>query len=60
MPRITEINGASGLAGVYQQRPQLWQAFRFHFGALWECAVLDPVILDLCRLKSAFLTGCRH
>ena len=60
MPRITEVPGTSGFVGVYMQRPELWEAFRFHYAVLWEYGTLAPVIKDLCRLKSAYLTGCNH
>ncbi|MBI4299977.1 MAG: hypothetical protein HY677_02495 [Chloroflexi bacterium] len=59
MPRITEVSGAKGFGGVFMQRPELWQAFRFHYGTLWEYSTLDPLTKDLCRLKSAHLNGCR-
>lgn len=48
-----------GFGGVFMQRPELWQSFRFHYGTLWEYSTLDPLTKDLCRLKSAFLNGCR-
>lgn len=60
MPRITEAGGMTGFAGVYAQRPELWKAFQFHYGALWEFSTLDATTKDLLRLKSAFANGCRY
>jgi AhpD family alkylhydroperoxidase len=62
--RISPISGYSdfgpeGFAGIYQQRPELWQAFRFHYGVLWEYSTLDAMTKDLMRIKSAFLNGCK-
>lgn len=64
MTRISPIKGMSdfgpeGFAGIYMQRPELWQAFRFHYGILWELSTLDAMTKDLCRIKSAFLNGCK-
>jgi alkylhydroperoxidase family enzyme len=60
MPRITEAGGLTGFAGVYMQKPELWKAFQFHYGALWEYSSLDATTKDLLRLKSANINGCRY
>ena len=59
MPRISEVAGLTGFAGIYGHRPELWEAFRIQLAALWEFGRIDAVTKDLCRLKSASLNGCR-
>ena len=64
MTRISPIPGMSdfgpaGFAGIYMQRPELWKAFQFHYGILWEYSTLDAMTKDMCRIKSAFLNGCK-
>ena len=58
MTRIPTRNGAPGFAGVYMNHPEMWEAFRAYYGTLWEYGVLDPVVKDLCRIKSATLHDC--
>jgi AhpD family alkylhydroperoxidase len=55
----TGTTGAAGFAGMYMQRPELWQAFRFGYGALWEYSTLDATTKEMMRLRSAFLNGCK-
>jgi AhpD family alkylhydroperoxidase len=64
MTRISPVPGmsdysAEGFGGMYMRRPELWQAFRFGYGALWEYSTLDATTKELMRIKSAFLNGCK-
>jgi len=54
MPRIGQVDG-----NIYKQCPELWEALMLLYGVLWERGTLDPVVKDLCRLKSSFANGSR-
>jgi alkylhydroperoxidase family enzyme len=41
-------------------RPNLLEAFREFVALFWERRLVDPVILELCRLRIAQLHGARH
>ena len=58
MTRIPPAEGFDGFAGVYMRHPEMWQAFQVYYGTLWEYGTVDPVVKDLCRIKSASLHGC--
>jgi hypothetical protein len=58
MTRIPTVPGVPGFAGVYMRHRALWEAFRVSYGTLWAYGKLDPVVKDLCRIKSAALHGC--
>jgi len=60
MPRVSEVDGLEGFAGVYANCPDLFKGFMFRYGLLWSHSTLDPVLKDLVRLKSANLNGCRY
>ena len=60
MPRVKEVGGAEGFAGVYMHRPGLLRGFMFNYGQIWSHSTLDPVLKDLVRLKSSNLNGCRY
>ena len=60
MPRVSEVAGATGFAGVFMHRPDLFKAFMFNYGIIWSHSLLDPVLKDLVRLKSSNLNGCRY
>jgi AhpD family alkylhydroperoxidase len=47
------------LDAVFGLRPELFEAWRAFRGAFWERRLVDPVILELCRLRVAALHGCR-
>jgi len=58
MPRIEPAPQAKGFASVYMRHSALWEAFRVHFGTLWEYGSLSPVVRDLVRIRSATLHDC--
>ncbi len=60
MPRIKEVDGLDGFAGVYAHCPDLLKGFMYRYGLLWSHSKLDPVLKDLVRLKSANLNNCRY
>jgi alkylhydroperoxidase family enzyme len=41
-------------------RPDLFAAWREFAGIFWEKRLVDPVLLELCRLRSAQLHGAQH
>ncbi|MFT6434641.1 MAG: hypothetical protein ACJAVI_002690 [Candidatus Azotimanducaceae bacterium] len=60
MPRVEEVGGLSGFAGVYAHCPDLFEGFMYRYGLLWSHSRLDPTLKDLVRLKSANLNKCRY
>jgi alkylhydroperoxidase family enzyme len=39
-------------------RPVAYERFRELYGGLWDPAVVDPRVLELCRLRIATVLGC--
>jgi alkylhydroperoxidase family enzyme len=50
--------GADEFSRVLGLRPNLLAHFRDFYARLWSPTVIDPVILELCRLRIAGLLGC--
>jgi alkylhydroperoxidase family enzyme len=50
--------GATPLDRVFGLRPDLYADFRRFYALFWERSLLDPVLLELCRLRIAQLHGC--
>lgn len=50
--------GASGLDRVFGLRPDLYEPFRAFYATFWTRELLDPVVLELCRLRVAQLLRC--
>ena len=50
--------GDTGLDQVFGLRPDLYDAFRAFYAVFWTRPLLDPVVLELCRLRVAQLVGC--
>jgi alkylhydroperoxidase family enzyme len=50
--------GATPLDRCFGLRPAAYERFRELYGGLWDPAVLDPRVLELCRLRIATLLGC--
>jgi len=46
------------LDGVFGLRPELYQAWRGFRDVFWDEALVDPVVLELCRLRVATLHAC--
>jgi len=51
-------DGATPLDRVFGLRPNLYEDFRRFYALFWEKRLLDPVLLELCRLRIASLHGC--
>lgn len=51
--------GTTPLDRVFGLRPELYARYREFLALFWERRLLDPVILELCRLQVARLHGCR-
>jgi alkylhydroperoxidase family enzyme len=51
-PGVTPLDRAFGL------RPDAYARFRDLYGGLWDPAVIDPRLLELCRLRIATILGC--
>lgn len=59
MPKLDPPPGAGGSRAIRQHTPEITEAF-YYFRAVFErFTTLDPVLLDLCRLKSALLHDSR-
>jgi alkylhydroperoxidase family enzyme len=53
-----EAPGATPLDRVFGLCPELYEDFRRWSALFWEERLLDPVLLELCRLRVAQLHGC--
>jgi alkylhydroperoxidase family enzyme len=51
-------DGGTPLEGAFSLRPNLFEDFRRFYALFWEQRALDPVILELCRLRVAQIHGC--
>lgn len=56
LPELAD--GDTGLDRVFGLRPDLYAAFRAFYAVFWTHGLLDPVVLELCRLRVAQLLGC--
>ena len=50
--------GDTPLDHVFGLRPDLYEPFRDFYAVFWTDRLLDPVLLELCRLRVAQLLGC--
>jgi alkylhydroperoxidase family enzyme len=50
--------GATPLERVFALRQNLFEDFRRFYALFWEQSLVDPVILELCRLRVAQIHGC--
>jgi alkylhydroperoxidase family enzyme len=50
--------GDTPLDRVFGLRPDLYEPFRAFYAVFWADHLLDPVVLELCRLRVAQLLGC--
>lgn len=50
--------GGTPLDRTFGLRPDLYEDFRRFYALFWEQRLLDPVLLELCRLRVASLHGC--
>ena len=50
--------GDTPLDRVFGLRPDLYDPFRAFYSVFWTDRLLDPVVLELCRLRVAQLLGC--
>jgi len=49
---------ATALDAVFGHRPELYRDYRDFIALFWERELVDPVLLELCRLRIAALVGC--
>ena len=56
LPELAD--GDTGLDRVFGLRPDLYDAFRAFYALFWTDQLLDPIVLELCRLRVAQLLGC--
>jgi alkylhydroperoxidase family enzyme len=52
--------GRDDFERTFALRPNLFAAWREFAALFWEKRLVDPVILELCRLRIAQLHGARH
>lgn len=50
--------GSSSFAGTFALRPELYADFTPFADAVWRDRLVDPVLLELCRLRVAQVLGC--
>ena len=48
----------TGLDRTFGLRPDLYGPFREFYAVFWRDRLVDPVVLELCRLRVAQLLGC--
>lgn len=53
----TTADGATDLVRVFGLRPEAYARWRELYGTLWNPAALDPMLLELCRLRIDDLLG---
>lgn len=58
MTWITTIDGATPLERVLRRRPQLFERVRDFVARPWSDDLVDPALLELCRLLIALTLGC--
>jgi len=49
---------ATGFDHAFGLRPDLYGPFREFYAVFWRDRLVDPVVLELCRLRVAQLLGC--
>jgi alkylhydroperoxidase family enzyme len=52
--------GPDDFARTFALRPDLFEAWREFAGLFWEKRLVDPVLLELCRLRIAQLHGAAY
>lgn len=58
LPGVSEQTGAADtFEQAFRLRPNLYQAWREFAGLFWEEGVVDPRILELCRVRIAHMHG---
>ena len=59
-PAEVECTGgrATALDAVFGHRPNLYRGYRDFYALFWERRLVDPVLLELCRLRIATILGC--
>ena len=53
-----EADGDTPFARVFGLRPDLYEPYRDFVALFWQRRLVDPVLLELCRLRVAQLLGC--
>jgi alkylhydroperoxidase family enzyme len=56
--READRGRSTSLDAVFGHRPDLYREFRDFYALFWERRLVDPVLLELCRLRVAALLGC--
>lgn len=52
-------DGSGALDRIFGLRPDLYEPFLAFYSTFWTHRLLDPVVLELCRLRVAHLLGCK-
>jgi alkylhydroperoxidase family enzyme len=55
---VSDPAPTSELDAVFGHRPDLYREFRDFYALFWERRLVDPVLLELCRLRIAGMLGC--
>jgi alkylhydroperoxidase family enzyme len=53
-----EADGDTPFARVFGLRPDLYEPYQDFIALFWQRGLVDPVLLELCRLRVARLLGC--
>ncbi len=59
MPQLDPPPGETGPRAIRRHTPEISDAFRFYRAAFDEFTTLDPVLIELCRIKSALIHETR-
>ncbi len=59
MTWLTETEGQTPLERVLRKRPELFEYLPGSVAGVWSAGIVDPVILELCRLAIAEVHRCR-
>ncbi len=59
MPNLHPPPGATGSRAIREHAPEINEAFRFYRAVFDQFTTLDPVLVELCRLRSAALHQSR-
>jgi alkylhydroperoxidase family enzyme len=60
LPLPAAAAGADPFERVFALRPNLFEAWRDFSALFWTRRLVDPVVLELCRLRVAQLLGARY
>jgi len=58
MPWLQEVEGKTPLERVLRTHPALFERFRDFVSLVWSERLVDPIVLETCRIRIAQILGC--